>query len=65
MSVDARGLHFKVVDLFGLVNFEWHSQSKVVNMAFLYCGVCEKLLCNTPGTHKSVLVISGTCNRTF
>ena len=30
-------LHFKVADFVGLVNFEWHSQTKLAMLAFLYC----------------------------
>ena len=33
-----KGISFKFTDFIGLLNFEWHSQNKVGNIGFLYCG---------------------------
>ena len=49
MSVGSTGLHFKVRDFIGIVNFEWHNQNKVPNIGIFalwrifeknYCGIC-------------------------
>ena len=48
MSVDIKGVHFKVADFTGLVNFEWQSQNEVGNIdIFVLFKDCEKLYCMT------------------
>ena len=45
MSVGKKGLPFKVADLIGLFNFEWHDQNKVGNIAILVLLGDHKKLC--------------------
>ena len=48
MSVGIKGLHFKVADFIGLVNFECQSQNEVGNIdTFVLFKDCEKLYCMT------------------
>ena len=40
--IDKSGYFLKVTDFIGLFNFEWHGQTKLAMLTFLYCRVCEK-----------------------
>ena len=41
-----RGFRFEVADFIGLVYFEWHNQTKLAILAFLYGGEFVKKISN-------------------
>ena len=44
ISVDIRGLHFKVADFVGPVPFHWHSSNKVSDIGILVLRrVCDEI----------------------
>ena len=47
ISTGVIGLHFKVADFIGLINFEWLSQNEIGNIDIVvFWRVCEKTLLN-------------------